>query len=193
MTTAIEGDASVLLAEYRSLKDEQIARIGFRDNLVYVTLGVVVTAYALSSDSPSYLPGALIVPVACFALGWTYLVNDYIISEIGRYLREHLAASLSEFNQIADAALPAIEWERYHRNDKRRQSRKRIQLLVDEVTFIMPGAVGLFAVILRAPELPRVVVVLAIAEVALLALLAWQIALYTWPRRQAQPMRKEQQ
>ena len=32
----------VYLLEFQKLKDEQIARIGFRDNLIYVTLGVLV-------------------------------------------------------------------------------------------------------------------------------------------------------
>ncbi|NUP35604.1 MAG: hypothetical protein HOY76_00935, partial [Streptomyces sp.] len=36
----------LLLAEYQTIKDEQKTRIGFRDNLLYVTLTVVAAVIA---------------------------------------------------------------------------------------------------------------------------------------------------
>jgi hypothetical protein len=46
----------VYLQEYEKLKDEQTQRIGFRDNLLYVTLGVfgAVISFAVSSKSNYY-------------------------------------------------------------------------------------------------------------------------------------------
>lgn len=84
-----EQDVTVgqlLLAEYQSVKDEQKARIGFRDNLLYVTLGVVaaVVAAAAQAKQTSML---LALPPVCVVLGWTYLVNDEKISAIGAYVR----------------------------------------------------------------------------------------------------------
>ncbi|MFD3381996.1 MULTISPECIES: hypothetical protein [unclassified Streptomyces] len=41
----------LMLIEYQSVKDEQKARIGFRDNLLYVTLAVVAAVAATSAQS----------------------------------------------------------------------------------------------------------------------------------------------
>ena len=49
-----EQDVSVgqlLLFEYQNVKDEQKARIGFRDNLLYVTLAVVAAVATASAQS----------------------------------------------------------------------------------------------------------------------------------------------
>ena len=80
-----ERDVTVgqlLLAEYQSIKDEQKARIGFRDNLLYVTLGVVaaVVAAAAQAKQASML---LALPPVCVVVGWNYLVNDQKIYAIG--------------------------------------------------------------------------------------------------------------
>ncbi len=88
------GEGQLLLAEYQSVKDEQKARIGFRDNLLYVTLAVVaaVIAAAAQARQTSML---LALPPVCVVLGWTYLVNDEKISAIGRYVRGELTPRLA--------------------------------------------------------------------------------------------------
>ncbi|MCI5161639.1 MAG: hypothetical protein D3917_06375 [Candidatus Electrothrix sp. AX5] len=55
--------------EYSSLKAEQAKRIGFRDNLLYVTLGVVGGVCAYAVKKPEYATALLLVPWACFILG----------------------------------------------------------------------------------------------------------------------------
>ena len=71
----------LLLAEYQTIKDEHRARIGFRDNLLYVTLGAVaVVAAAAQAEQASTLPA---LPPACVVLGRTYLANDEKIAAIG--------------------------------------------------------------------------------------------------------------
>lgn len=76
----------VYLNEYQKLKDEQIARIGFRDNLIYATLVAIggLLSYALADAANAR--ALLILPLATFTLGWTFLINDAKISAIGRYL-----------------------------------------------------------------------------------------------------------
>ena len=71
-----EQTLQILLEEYRTLKAEQGNRIGFRDNLLYVTLGLfgAIASFALSSDENG--PAFLVIPWVCFVLGWTYVVND---------------------------------------------------------------------------------------------------------------------
>jgi hypothetical protein len=151
------------LAEYQQLKGEQVARINTRDNLVYVTLvaiaGTLTIAHSAHSDG--YL---LLVPVVAFVLGWTYLTNDHMITAIGCYVREH-------------PGLPGMRWETDHPADKRRRSRKTIQLAVDLVTFCGSAVASLTAFWLALPQSPLLVVA-SVAEAAATAVLAWQFATY---------------
>ncbi|MFD3504699.1 hypothetical protein ACFWWT_22965 [Streptomyces sp. NPDC058676] len=131
-----EQDVTVgqlLLAEYQSVKDEQKARIGFRDNLLYVTLAVVaaVIAAAAQAEQASML---LALPPVCVVLGWTYLVNDEKISAIGAYVREHLGPRIAALAEPA-GGFEAFGWETAHRGDTRRKSRKAVQLVIDLTAF----------------------------------------------------------
>ncbi len=123
----------LLLAEYQTVKDEQKARIGFRDNLLYVTLAVVaaVIAAAAQAKQPSML---LALPPVCLVLGWTYLVNDEKISAIGRYVRDDLGPKLATL-AANGSGFTTFGWEAYHRSDTRRRSRKRIQTVIDLTAF----------------------------------------------------------
>src|SRR5215217_3250792 len=77
----------VYLIEYQKLKDEQIARIGFRDNLIYATLVAIGAILSFAITNPANYQALLILPLATFVLGWIYLSNDRKISDIGRYIR----------------------------------------------------------------------------------------------------------
>ncbi|MFE1261202.1 hypothetical protein ACFW5X_11815 [Streptomyces albogriseolus] len=131
-----ERDVTVgqlLLAEYQTVKDEQKARIGFRDNLLYVTLAVVagVIAAAAQAKQPSML---LALPPVCVVLGWTYVVNDEKISAIGRYVRDDLGPRLAALAPDG-SGFTTFGWEAYHRGDTRRRSRKAVQLAIDMTAF----------------------------------------------------------
>ncbi|MEV5932013.1 hypothetical protein AB0L56_04380 [Streptomyces sp. NPDC052079] len=123
----------LLLAEYQTVKDEQKARIGFRDNLLYVTLAVVaaVIAAAAQAKQPSML---LALPPVCVVLGWTYLVNDEKISAIGRYVRDDLGPRLAALVP-SGGGFTTFGWEAYHRTDTRRRARKTVQTVIDLTAF----------------------------------------------------------
>ncbi len=74
--------------------------IGFRDNLLYVTLiafgGII--SYAMTAQSHYY--AFLILPWVCIILGWTYVVNDEKISAIGKYIREESRIKMAELVEI---------------------------------------------------------------------------------------------
>ncbi|MFE8943204.1 hypothetical protein [Streptomyces sp. NPDC007856] len=130
-----ERDVTVgqlLLAEYQTIKDEQKTRIGFRDNLLYVTLTVVaaVIAAAAQAKQPAML---LALPPVCVVLGWTYLVNDQKISAIGAYVRGELGPRLAATAQAEGGEVFA--WEIAHRTDPGRVSRKVAQCVVDLLAF----------------------------------------------------------
>jgi hypothetical protein len=78
-----EIEREIYLAEYKQLKDEQRARIGVRDNLIYATFTALaaVAVFAFGGVSPRY-PALLLLPPACIVLGWTYLSNDRKVSDM---------------------------------------------------------------------------------------------------------------
>ena len=131
----------VHLNEYVKLKDEQIARMRFRDNLLYMTLVAFggIISYAMSH--PSHYYTFLVLPWVCLILGWTYLINDEKISAIGEYIRLTMTENLGKLVNEKPELL--FGWEIAHRDDKWRKSRKKIQLLIDEMTFCLSGLVAL--------------------------------------------------
>jgi hypothetical protein len=165
MTSPVaDAKPELALAEYQAVKAEQVARIGFRDNLIYVTLVAVAGTLTIAhSASRGYL---LLVPAVTLTLGWTYLCNDHMITAIGRYVREH-------------PALPAMRWETEHPADKRRASRKVIQLAVDLTVFCGSGTVALTAFWLAPASQSPLLVLASAAEAVATGILAWQFAAYS--------------
>ncbi|MEV7150137.1 hypothetical protein ACIBCP_35115 [Streptomyces sp. NPDC051287] len=172
----------LLLAEYQTVKDEQKARIGFRDNLLYVTLGVVaaVIAAAAQAEQPAML---LALPPVCVVLGWTYLVNDEKISAIGHYVREDLGPRLARL-AAAEGEFATFGWEAYHRTDVRRRTRKAIQAVIDLTAFC---AVPLAALVVfwAGRSGGALLVGLSVAEAVAVVGLGAQVLLYMRPARPA--------
>ncbi|MEV6962929.1 hypothetical protein AB0M97_27955 [Streptomyces sp. NPDC051207] len=173
-----EQDVTVgqlLLAEYQTVKDEQKARIGFRDNLLYVTLAVVaaVIAAAAQAKQPAML---LALPPVCLVLGWTYLVNDEKITAIGHYVRDELGPRLARLAS-ADGSFPTFGWEAYHRGDTRRRSRKRIQAVIDLTAFCGVPLAAL-VVFWASEEGGALLVALSVLEALAVAGLGIQVLLY---------------
>jgi hypothetical protein len=166
----------IYLKEYEKLKDEQISRIGFRDNLLYVNLVAIggVISYALS-ETDNYF-ALLVLPFICFVLGWTYLVNDEKISAIGRYLRTNYTSKLKEM--VDESSLQMFGWEVAHRSDKRRVSRKIFQFIVDEITFVGSGLIVLIAIWMLMPKIPTEIYFISLIETVLLLILAIEIFIY---------------
>ncbi len=172
----------VYLQEYRKLKDEQTQRIGFRDNLLYVTLALfgTVLAFILGDKENPY--GLLVLPWASLILGWTYLVNDQKISAIGQYIRYTLVEKVSSLACRAGADIGEIEsifgWEITHRSDKRRKRRKIEQLIIDEIAFVLSGIMALLGFWVRMPQASLAVQCLCWFELVLLVVLGLEIAIY---------------
>ena len=127
----------VLMLEFSKLKDEQVSRIGFRDNMIHVHLGLVGAAGGFGLSYPQYMDLILIIPWICFVLGWTYIANDEKISAVGRYIREELEPRVRE--SISSPGGSVFCWEWYHRKVERRYSRKIWQFIVDLTAFVLSG------------------------------------------------------
>jgi hypothetical protein len=167
----------ILLKEYDKLKTEQAQRIGFRDNLLYVTLGLfgTVLSFALANSANYY--ALLVVPWVCLILGWTYVVNDEKISSMGRYIRLTLVDKLKEHTGYTDLDT-LFGWEIAHRDDDRRIRRKIEQLIIDEITFVISGTIALISFWCLVPKPPLSVSILSWVELLLLIVLGVETFIY---------------
>ena len=127
--------------EYTKLKDEQIRRIGFRDNLIYVTLaafGGIISFYFAEKTYPEVL---LVLPWVSIILGWTYLKNDEKVTSIGRYIRKILGPNILRLLTITSDQddEQIFKWESYRLNEEGRTRRKILQLFINAFIFISSG------------------------------------------------------
>ncbi|WP_043268076.1 hypothetical protein [Streptomyces sp. CT34] len=164
----------LLLAEYEQIKQEQRARIGFRDNLIYATLGVMAAVVGSTLARGGHLELLLMLPPLSVMLGWTYLVNDEKISAVGRYIRDELAPRLKE---LTPERTKVFGWESAHRRDTHRHSRKRIQLVVDLLTFCVAPLAALTVYWLLGP-MQWWLILVSVAEAAMVIGLAIQVVRY---------------
>lgn len=167
----------IFFKEYDKLKSEQAQRIGFRDNLLYVTLGLFATIISFGVSNGTNYYALLVIPWVCLILGWTYLVNDEKISAIGQYIRHQLVDKVKEhtgYNNLETL----FGWEIAHRDDKHRKRRKIQQLIVDEITFVFSGMVALSAFWLQVSHPPLAVTILTRVELLLLIVLGVEIFIY---------------
>ncbi|MFF0867905.1 hypothetical protein ACFYUV_39520 [Nonomuraea sp. NPDC003560] len=170
--------AQLLLAEYQALKDEQKSRIGFRDNLLYVTIGAAVTASiaGMQFRAASVL---LVLPLICLILGWTYLTNDEKISAIGRYIRGHLTPKLAASMAADTSETDMFAWETFHQADERRRSRKIFQCAIDLTCFCAIPLVALIGYWF-SPNTLGVLILASLIELIAILLLGWQILVYAY-------------
>lgn len=175
-----ERDVTVgqlLLAEYQTVKDEQKTRIGFRDNLLYVTLTVVAAVIAAAAQAKR-TEMLLALPPVCVVLGWTYLVNDQKISAIGAYVRGELGPRLAAVASAEETAV--FRWEVAHRADARRSSRKAVQCVVDLLAFCVVPLAAL-VVYWAGGGTSAGLVVLSVGEALAVVGLGVHIVLYAVP------------
>jgi hypothetical protein len=131
--------------EYGKLKEEQVMRIKFRDGMIPLALAAfgALVSFALTKDE--HHPALLLVPMICVILGWLYIANDEKVSHLGKYFRHTLGPRINDLlGPAGDARV--LGWEVEHRDDDRRAERKFVQLVVDHLTFVLPGllAVGVY-------------------------------------------------
>jgi len=160
--------------EYTKLKDEQLARIGYRDNMVYLSLVAIGAVYSFALADSSHYFTFLVLPWVNIILGWMYIVNDEKVSAIGRYIRTQLIENIENTSNKKII----FNWEIVHRNDKHRIQRKIIQCAVDLLTFPVPGMLSIFAFFYFCGSESRILTIFAIIEIVFLLILIWQFLQY---------------
>jgi hypothetical protein len=176
------------MREYQALKGEQSARIGFRDNLLYVQLAAVGAVFAFARGVTAYADTLLVVPWISVILGWTYLANDHHISRIGGYIRKDLNSRMLVYFKCLKPGI--FDWEPYHRADdvetnyrglkqlRLRKVRKYVQLAVDLITFIASGAIAIVMFVSESKHLTTMEYIIVATELVCLAALSACICVY---------------
>jgi hypothetical protein len=167
-------EIDIHLAEYEKCKVEQMARIAFRDNLVYATLAAygAIVAFAAKDNHLALL----VLPWASIVLGWGYLVNDQKVSAIGRYIRIDLTSRISAL--VGTKPEDLFRWEIAHRSDPRRFERKLVQLVIDLITFVFSGFAALGAFWVLDPGSQCLFKAIVVVEALLLLGLGIEILTY---------------
>lgn len=128
-----------VVAEYEGLKGEQVARIVHRNGLIYSTLAAI--AGAVVAVGQLGVGALLLLPPVTLLLGWAYLADDTMVSDLGRYIRLDLSVKAETATGVQDP----FGWEKHHRTLPGRTARKLVWLLVAWLVFIGPvfgAAVG---------------------------------------------------
>jgi hypothetical protein len=140
----------ILMREYTAIKDEQVKRIGMRDQTQFVALGVVGAVFTFAFEGNEHLHALLIVPWAAAILGWSYLANDDSVTRIGKYFRGPYETRLRKVAPLTEER--PLGWEYHHRADPLRKPRKYVQLLVDLVSFVGPSILAIVIYLVRGPQ-----------------------------------------
>lgn len=131
-------ELEVYKAEYDRLKAEQTQRIQFRDNLLMAHLTVVgaLIGFIVANDKNPFIHYAyLIIPWTSSIIGWAYLNNDILISNIRDYLRDDLSARLKSCFEVRQP----FKWEHDVGNTTLWRVRKSVQSMMDAATFSVPS------------------------------------------------------
>jgi hypothetical protein len=175
------------MREYAALKTEQSARIGFRDNLLYVQLAAVGAVFSFSAGKDSYADSLLVIPWLSIILGWTYVVNDHHVSRLGKYVRKDLHTRMRDFFPQLPEGI--FNWELFHRSDTlstldgsqklaAREIRKPIQFLIDCLTFVASGVVAIVMFFSKSQTVNSLEYSLVVVELSLLVLLSVAFWIY---------------
>lgn len=167
-------DINFYIKEYEKLKDEQHKRIEFRDQMIYLNLGAVGAVYSFVLENHIANTGLLVLPFICFVLGWTYLANDEKISSIGLYLRDILLPIISKAEEGK-----LSNWEEFLQKDIKRIERKRIQLLVDLLTFCIPGLLAIVFFYTQEEHITKFVYLILFIELFIVVFLGIQFVKYS--------------
>ncbi len=153
---------TALMTQYEKLKDEQAARIGFRDNMPYVILAAAAGIATLAA-TVGRAELLLLLPLASVVLGWTRLATDHKISSIRLFIRTQLDPQVAE---LVGSDGPVFGWEAFHVQDNKRRMRKFLQLVVDLMAYVVPALGTLAVVVALAPRTPLLVAAVTVEFIA---------------------------
>lgn len=148
------------LAEFAALREELLAMIKWRDQLVFISLtiaGALFTfAFSSNSSPPANAPVSrqlalyLIAPLSS-AIGGIYLVNTLRIRRIGSYIRNVIRPRVNALLASTSAVDMApqyevLSWEVSSDRITAKWSRRILEWIILVTSFVFTGAVGQFLI-----------------------------------------------
>lgn len=149
-------EASTAVWEYWALKQEQLMRIGDRDNYVYAQVLAIGAIFGFLLKGQAPWPAAFAVPFVSGVLASLYVANDQVITQIGDYIQHDLSARIVE---AAPSARVPFGWESFRLRDPRRQRRKKWEAASLKGVFLLPSVVAMLLTVWRVPDLSLQVLV----------------------------------
>jgi hypothetical protein len=121
-------DHDAALAEFAALRAEILARNGHQHTMMGLNLTISGAVFSFALTQPSRLLALLVVPFTAFMIGGRYIAQDYGVTTIGGYLREHLSRRV----------VGGLGWEAFiHQN--RAANRTRLYFGLDPLFIAFPG------------------------------------------------------
>ncbi|RKR80399.1 hypothetical protein BDD43_0504 [Mucilaginibacter gracilis] len=162
-----------ILKEFEKLKDEQNKRIEFRDQMIYLTLAAIGTVFSFALGNPKLAVTLLVLPFVCLIMGWTYLANDLKITQINSFIKDILIDELNK--RLTVLPIDATKsWESFVIKDRTRVPKKKIQLMVDLFTFVLPAFIAIISFYIKSSDLSWYDWLIMDIELATLVFLTWQ-------------------
>jgi hypothetical protein len=128
------------LLEFDKLKDEQIGRLAYRDNLFYLTMGIIGGIFATYFAYSEAKVVLLWLPFAMFIVGVAHLTCERRIQDIGLYVRRHLAPRVAVL--AGRDPSDVFAWETFFRNEKWHPWRKRLQQMSCYMLYVLTGIIA---------------------------------------------------
>jgi len=171
--------------EYDYLKQEQLNSITARNYLIFVLLFIYCGVFAYAVANPGSYHAFLMLPWACFILGWLYFGLQNKIIAIRFYLRDTLAPHIIELSGMSPDtpfSNEKIFLERYPR-----WLRKLFEIIINLYLFCMPSIISL-AMYLSLPasaELDMTTNAMIATDIVFIIILAVWVVMYSDISRRA--------
>lgn len=115
--TGNQLDRQVLLAEFSALRAEVDRRANVQWNVFALQLGSAGVIASLAISTASDIALLLLIPLSSYMLGNRYVLHDYHIKLIARYIRESLSGLVNDMlaweQWKADQAAPGVARRRW--------------------------------------------------------------------------------
>lgn len=152
------------LAEYGALRQEMLEMIKWREQIVFLSLGISGALLSFSFSSDQAAPNApvsrhialyLVSPLAT-ALGGLWQVNAMRIYRLGVYIRDVLAPKINTLlkepaTTAGAAALEVFAWESSRERVTHKWLRRSLEWIVLFLAFVASGVLAQYLIVITAP------------------------------------------
>jgi hypothetical protein len=173
--------------EYDYLKQEQLNSINARNYVIFMLLFIYCGGFAYALANPSSYHTFLMLPWACFILGWLYFGLQNKIIAIRFYLRDTLSPHIIELSGMppdTPFSNEKIFLARYPR-----WLRKLFEIIINLYLFCMPSiiALGMYFSLPVSGNLDMTTTAMIATDIVFIIVLAVWVVMYSDIARRTNP------